>query len=196
MGGGKPGCGGTLNFATSFNEASGLQALHSKSGQNEKAVQFFKQTVVGRAHASWPTHFHLIVQHMCWITNTWQGHIHAHFLQGGCRVLCLCEQLPYKHVYQMGEYWVCIKNVPNGCLCTICTVSFWDSSNVEKAIMLHVEGVEPKPCHSHRACHKCGSCSNAWRVSIFMNSWTPCSSKSLSLWAIASLTCSLMTQLW
>jgi hypothetical protein len=41
MGGGKPGCDGTLNFATSFKEASGLQALHSKSGQNEKALQLF-----------------------------------------------------------------------------------------------------------------------------------------------------------
>jgi hypothetical protein len=40
MGGGKPGCDGTLNFA-SFNEASGLEALHSKSGQNEKALQLF-----------------------------------------------------------------------------------------------------------------------------------------------------------
>jgi hypothetical protein len=139
-------------------------------------------------------HFHLIVQHMCWITNTWQGHIHAHFLQGDCKVLCLCEQLPYKHVYQMGEHWVCIKSVPNGCLCAIWTVWFWDSSNVEKGIMLHIEGVEPKPCHSHGACHKCGSCSNAWRVSIIMNSSNPCSSKSLSLWTIASLTCSLMTK--
>jgi hypothetical protein len=151
---------------------------------------------VGRAHASWPAHFHLTVQHMCWITNTWQGHIHAHFLQGECKVLCLCEQLPYKHVYRMGEHWVCIKGVPNGCLCAIWTVWFWDSSSVEKGIMLHIEGVEPKPYHSHRACHKCGSCSNAWRVSIFMNSSNPCSSKSLSLWAIASLTCSLLTQLW
>jgi hypothetical protein len=33
-------------------------------------------------------------------------------------------------------------------------------------------------------------------VSIFMNSSNPCSSKSLSLWAIGSLTCSLKTQLW
>jgi hypothetical protein len=96
----------------------------------------------------------------------------------------------------MGEHWVCIKSVPNGCLCAIWTLWFWDPLNVEKGIMLPIEGVEPKPCHSHRACHKCCSCSSAWRVSIFMNSSNPCSSKSLSLWAIASLTCSLMTQLW